>query len=504
MHSQGLFLDLLRRVRNKGDKHTLSAPVPQSAPEIGPAVDYLAELAAVITQAKPVLSPAMTEVNRIERFHSEDQVKAVRTWIDLRRKEPGFDAISLLYLFATQNPHERAPLIAAALEHRDRGEIESAVKVIDQALSRARNDLYTQHILAQLYHIADDSVSTAATAEEYLKDRFCGEPFRLVEFTPDGSVFVCCPDWLPVSIGNIHKQTARDIWESPAARELRDSIIDRSFRFCSKTNCVKIANRTLPAADSQEAKECLSAFSATQPGDAGPMPREAILSHDRSCNLACPSCRKDFILANKEQQAELDVIARDVVLPILRDAEVVKITGSGDPFGSNHFRNIIKRINRKDFPRLYIDLHTNGQLFDERAWRDLEMDGLVRETQISIDAARAETYKVVRRGGDFGRLLRNLDFVHRLRQAGEIKSLSFSFVVQAMNFREMPEFVRLGMAHGADVISFAMIRNWAYTEEEFSREFVGSPRHPEHEAFLDVMKSPELEYSCVLMSGMSS
>ena len=66
---------------------------------------------------------------------------------------------------------------------------------------------------------------------------------------------------------------------------------------------------------------------------------------------------------------------------------------------SRHFRHILKRINRPDFPKLWIELQTNGLLFDRRAWHDLELEGLVRNVYISIDAARAETYGLIRRGG---------------------------------------------------------------------------------------------------------
>jgi len=189
----------------------------------------------------------------------------------------------------------------------------------------------------------------------------------------------------------------------------------------------------------------------------------------------------------------------------LKGADSVKITGSGDPFGSNHFRNIIKRINRSEYPRLKIDLHTNGQLFDERAWVDLGMAGLVADTQISIDAASSETYRIVRRGGDFDRLVRNLKFIRKLRQDGEITSLSMSFVVQALNFREMPDFVSLAREHGADCVSFAAMRNWGtFSEQEFERESVCNPRHPEHAEFLGILQNPIFRMPYVLFGGAMS
>ena len=57
-----------------------------------------------------------------------------------------------------------------------------------------------------------------------------------------------------------------------------------------------------------------------------------------------------------------------------------------------------------------INLHTNAVLCDERAWDDCSLHGRVDEVDVSIDAARPETYAIVRRGGNFERLLKNLNF----------------------------------------------------------------------------------------------
>ena len=391
-----------------------------------------------------------------------------------------------------------------AIQLRRSNKLELASEAIKKALSRARQDLYCQEVAVDIYSTIDKNVPSQDVIADYLASKFCAEPFKTLELTPQGDAFVCCPDWLPVSIGNINEDAASELWHSGAAQALRESIVDRSFRYCSKTNCALIAGRTLPPADSKSATEAVAAFSANKAGSPESTPTHLILSHDRSCNLSCPSCRNDLFLANKTEQARLDVIAENVILPLLKHAHSVKITGSGDPFGSNHFRNIIKRINRRDFPELAIDLHTNGQLFDERAWSDLEMEGTVAYTQISIDAARSDTYKIVRRGGDFGRLTKNLAFIRSLRRRGQISRLDFSFVVQTRNFREMPEFANLAEEFGADCVSFSMIRNWGtFQADEYAAEFIGSSSHADHREFLEVLRNPALSKEFVFLGNLS-
>ncbi|MBI3275619.1 MAG: radical SAM protein [Methylocystis sp.] len=208
-------------------------------------------------------------------------------------------------------------------------------------------------------------------------------------------------------------------------------------------------------------------------------------------------------VADKARQAKLDALTETSILPLLREADEVLITGSGDPFGSNHFRNLIKRLNGGEFPRLKIHLHTNGQLWNERAWQDLRLQGRVGSAHISIDAARPDTYAFVRRNGSFERLLRNLAFVKTLRESGEIAELIFSMVVQARNFGEMLEFVQLGRDYAADMVSFNMIRQRdIFSRDEFKEAFIGAPTHEAYAEFLSVLQSPELSSPLVHMGNV--
>src|SRR5579872_3157736 len=165
------------------------------------------------------------------------------------------------------------------------------------------------------------------------------------------------------------------------------------------------------------------------------------LSHDLTCNLSCPSCRVDKVVAKGEAKNELARLADKVILPLLENTSVVNMTGSGDPFASQHFRYLLKTISAEKYRKLRVNLQTNGMLFDEKAWEDLQLEGRVDEVIISVDASSESTYRVVRKGGDFGRLLKNLRFVASLRAQKRIRLLRLDFVVQWRNFRDMPGFV---------------------------------------------------------------
>ncbi len=326
------------------------------------------------------------------------------------------------------------------------------------------------------------------STQDYLKSHFCANPFRQLETAPTGLAYVCCPVWLPTPIGTLDTEPEQ-LWGSDAAKRIRELIIDGSFSYCSHLHCPFITNRMLPSRDSPQSQQIIHEYKENP----SKLPEHLILSHDKSCNLSCPSCRSAVYAANSRKQAQLDRLTEQSLVPLMRQARSVMITGSGDPFGSKHFRNLIKRLNGGDFPQLRMELISNGQLLDQRSWSELNLRGRVRYVQISIDAAQAATYAVVRRGGDFGRLLKNLAFLRDLRTSGEIEALDFSMVVQSRNFREMPAFVKLGEEYAADTIIFNMIRQRdIFSREEHVEAFIGSRDHPKYELFLETLKAPEL------------
>jgi radical SAM protein with 4Fe4S-binding SPASM domain len=68
-------------------------------------------------------------------------------------------------------------------------------------------------------------------------DLFCGMPFEYVHIEDTGDVLPCCPSKFYISIGNLKKDTMHDVWTSRAAEAVRESIHDKTFRFCNYYAC---------------------------------------------------------------------------------------------------------------------------------------------------------------------------------------------------------------------------------------------------------------------------
>ena len=236
-------------------------------------------------------------------------------------------------------------------------------------------------------------------------------------------------------------------------------------------------------------------------------PRLVQFSHDATCNLACPSCRTSIINQNASRQDALGRIRERLLLPLLRRVDgAVIITGWGDPFVSKHYLSILQSLNRRDFPRLEVQLLTNGLLFTPKLWNALpELQPLLTNMRVSVDAATPETYAVVRRPGRWAQLMPNLEFISRLRQAGQLRRFGICFVIQKLNFREMPDFVRLGKQLHADRVLFLKLWNLgAYQPAQMADADVASPAHPLHGEFLSILEEPVMSDPIVDMFNLSS
>lgn len=328
---------------------------------------------------------------------------------------------------------------------------------------------------------------------------FCAKPFTWFEVSRgerEGDVFLCCPSWLDTPIGNLDEQSVEELWNGPVAQQIRATILDGSFSMCRRDRCPFLQTETGPVQPRAEVNDTLLRAAIEDNLLVLPYgPREINCCYDRSCNLSCPSCRTG-ILVETNRRDQISEIQRKISTDALPGAEFLSITGSGDPFGSPFFRQWLRSMRREDMPALrHMHLHTNALLWTPAMWETLSPDirALVHSTEISIDAARAETYAINRRGGDFAVLLRNLDFVSTLRRDGPITELSIHMVVQQNNFREMPEFVALGRRVGADRIYFSKLMNWGtFSEEEYASRTVHDPLHPDHSALREVLRDLSL------------
>ena len=393
--------------------------------------------------------------------------------------------------------HVKRPAFFQTIAAHDllaRGERPQALQHLNVAMSLDQEDLYAQ----ELWFEARGDPIRPIDSDKY----FCTNPFERMESASQNRVMFCCPAWLPVAVGSLGDDSADSIWNSAAAQDIRESIHDGSYRYCSRMHCPWLSEKKLPK--KRDIKNPNTRKAMDSKAKVVPLKIKRIgLAHDRSCNLTCPSCRTKLIIADRAETDRLDKLAEKSLLPLLFSCRRVTITGSGDPFSSKHYRNVIRKLTSSPNAPT-IDLQTNGLML-ARSWEQLGLEGHVGKVLLSIDASRKETYEVVRRGGVFEDLLENLEYLSELRRRGSVEDVRLDFVTQALNFREMPEAAELMRKFGFDSIKFQMLRSWnTWSSEDFRRHHVGHPDHPEHGELRRIMKDPRLTGDDVLYSGFYS
>jgi MoaA/NifB/PqqE/SkfB family radical SAM enzyme len=331
---------------------------------------------------------------------------------------------------------------------------------------------------------------------------YCKFPFEKIVIGMQGDVYNCCSGWLPIVIGNVFKeQDFNKIWNSEVVQAIRISMIDETYKFCNPGYCPYLIKGVYKISG----KRALSDSHKTKTQDVvlKKGPAIMVINYDPTCNLYCKSCRKRVITLSKEQREWLLKFQADLIeSPLFQGVRELIIAGQGEVFASKIYLSFLKSMNKKRFPHLRITLLTNGILFTPENWENISNAHYAINTiKISIDAATKETYAKIRGGGDFDVLLKNLEFISRLKKQKGFK-LTANFVMQKENYREMPTFVEMMKTYGIDQFFFSKIVNYkTFSEEEFMDVAVHRKDHPEHSAYLEILRNPIMKEKGVALAN---
>lgn len=339
--------------------------------------------------------------------------------------------------------------------------------------------------------------------------RYCTKPFSHFEVTGEGDAFVCCPSWLKTSIGDLNQQTISEVWNSGTAQKIRETIIDGSYSYCDKTICPYFNSGRLETID--ELPSNIRSVIEKKETKISLRPKYVLLGYDFSCNLSCPSCRSEKRMtpigspAHKKVEEITAKIDAEFIQPASDEIITLNITGSGDPFASNVYRNYLEKMDGANLSHLKIDLQTNGLLFTPVTWEKMHrIHGNIQNVFVSIDAATEETYPVVRREGSWSVLINNMKFLAELRRQKKINLLQARFVVQKANYKEMESFARLFLKLGCDVIEFALLVDWqSWAQATFKEQCVWEQGHPEREEFLQALSKSFLSHERVFLGNLT-
>ena len=246
----------------------------------------------------------------------------------------------------------------------------------------------------------------------------CNVPYQTVVIDFNSNCLICgCDGWLPIPVGQVQDfASLEEVWNSPVAKILQNDIAAKKFTWCAVEHC-GIKHKNI-----NQSRYELS------------------INIDESCNLHCPSCRREPIMHT--EGAAFDKKIQDVerVLSWLNAFEHpihIVLSGNGDPLASTIIRPLIK--NYKSKSNQTFKLFTNGLLIKKQLQHASMLENIT-EFSISVDAGSQSVYEKVRRGGKWSVLIENFNY---LASIGKNKLTRLNFAVQQNNFQDLNNFVEL-------------------------------------------------------------
>lgn len=310
--------------------------------------------------------------------------------------------------------------------------------------------------------------------------KFCDKPFTSVYLAPNGEVWPC--GWMHYTIGNLYEQNLDEIWHSEEAWKARESILNGSFAFCRETSCPYCERGEVPDLTEEEIQK--RAVPLETPG-------YITMANDRSCNIACTSCRDCVLKIAPEERKQIDN-ALERLVPFANKAVILDMNGQGEFLANPSYLSFLENL-RPEHPETSIHFETNGTLFDEAHWsRFSHLAKFNISATVTLNSLNREVYQYLSGGFDFlDRELDNLRFMSRLRREGKINNLKVTMVVQECNCWEVPRYIRTfsdSEEFAVDSIVMKPLYNWFKMDPEtYWFKNILNPLHPYHKEYLKIL-----------------
>jgi hypothetical protein len=285
----------------------------------------------------------------------------------------------------------------------------------------------------------------------------CARPWTSIEERSlAGDWQVCC--FTPTILGVIHKREDADLlslWNGGKIADMRRAMADGGIARHCPADCPLLVRRrerekdhtdfytydpaeyeTFGEAFRENRERVLEAI-INRRIETDTFPLRLKLHPSNVCNLDCRMCNLDKSLRDEPGEGWFKNMRR--LLPYL---EEIVIFG-GEPFACRTTREIVFGGELARYPQIHFSTITNGAVLDEKVLEKLK--GLrLGWFSFSLDSCDPQTYPKIRVNAEYARTFANIERFVRARDGGalRIREINANFVVQGLNFREVPRFIR--------------------------------------------------------------
>lgn len=272
-----------------------------------------------------------------------------------------------------------------------------------------------------------------------LGTHFCLTPFTTLLFEANGDVCLCRQKGTDFILGNLKKQSWREIWNGEKIKKIRSEFLNQKIKMCAQEICydschLSVDNNSLiPFAD-------LSLQQKNPPLKITP-------NFNGKCNLKCPMCHVWQFPNGLYDQLGFWEVLENEILPFVREIDLF----SGEPFIQKDTYKLIQLV-AKIKNNCRFSFTTNGNWLLNKTVRE-HLDLIpIKNFIFSIDSFEEKTYKEIRPGGNLKLLLKNFDLIQeyekeRIANGKSGLGITVNFTLQKANWKELPAIISFKEKH---------------------------------------------------------
>ena len=181
-------------------------------------------------------------------------------------------------------------------------------------------------------------------------------------------------------------------------------------------------------------------------------PRKIEFKLTNKCNLTCIMCSKedhgcDFVASDKLINDLIDI------MPYLQSLTI----RGGEVFLHKRLYEILEKCKENE---LFVEIITNGLLLDDyNINKMLQLDNLLTLT-FSIDSLIDKKYEFIRKGGNFKKLMENINLFNEIRLRNNFKGkIGINMVVMSLNYTEIEKIIEFAGNNNFNFVQLVPVLN---------------------------------------------
>ena len=314
--------------------------------------------------------------------------------------------------------------------------------------------------------------------------KLCERGLNFVQIYNDtGDVRIC--SWTKDGyVGSLLNHTFEELFHSETADQLRNRLACGDYCDCNVDDCPWLA-----CGEIENHQVEINSVPKS--------PNSLFLAYENVCNYNCSTCNihERWLKADKVELEKRYDIIESRIRSVLPHVKHISANGQGEVFVSKRILKLLSEWKPlAPVNECSASLETNGSLFDEIHWKQIENLGKYH-LRVAVTVMSFNEYTYQQLSGTklpISQVENNLRFIKSLREQGIVNEFEIATVVQERNFREMPGFARRCVEEfGADSVRLRSFVPWGKKplEEEWFTDVI-NPYHPYHKEYEEVMKDP--------------